>query len=90
MIMNNLDTFAVAYEPNHKIALENNLILNWYPKRILNKVNNKAVYQNQSGAWTLLFNKEFKEHTIIDGQKRLQIILQKQLTNKSYFGSRMV
>ncbi len=72
--MNNLDTFAVAYEPNHKIALENNLILNWYPKRILNKVNNKGSILELGvghGHTSLLFNKEFKEHTIIEGSKEI-------------------
>ncbi len=72
--MNNLDTFAVAYEPNHKTALENNLILNWYPKRILNEVNNKESILELGvghGHTSLLFNKEFKEHVIIEGSKEI-------------------
>lgn len=72
--MNNLDTFAVAYEPNHKTALENNLILNWYPKRILNEVNNKGSILELGvghGHTSLLFNKEFQEHTIVEGSKEI-------------------
>ncbi|MDX4012702.1 class I SAM-dependent methyltransferase [Aliarcobacter skirrowii] len=72
--MNNLDTFATAYEPNHKTALENNLILNWYPKRILNKVNHKGSILELGvghGHTSILFNKEFQEHTIVEGSKEI-------------------
>lgn len=72
--MNNLDTFAAAYETNNKTALENNLILNWYPKRILSKVTNKGSILELGvghGHTSILFNKEFQDHTIIEGSKEI-------------------
>lgn len=72
--MNKLDNFKNAYENTHKISLENNLILNWYPKRIVKKINNKDSLLELGighGYTSLLFNKEFKYHTIIEGSKEI-------------------
>jgi hypothetical protein len=36
--MNNLDAVSSEYLPNAATAIENDLMLNWYPKRIASRV----------------------------------------------------
>lgn len=68
--MNNLNQYSTVYNEEHKISLENNLILNWYPKRILNNIKHKDSLLELGighGHTSLIFNKEFNTHTIIEG-----------------------
>ncbi|WP_413794560.1 MULTISPECIES: methyltransferase domain-containing protein [unclassified Pseudomonas] len=67
---NDLDTFIAAYSDSFGYAYDNNIILNWYPQRIM-----ALCTQAQSllelgvghGFSTHRFSQFFSEHTVIDG-----------------------
>lgn len=70
--MNKLDKVSSEYKPGSATEIENNLILNWYPRRILGRL--KGGSQGSilelgigHGYTTALFNKYFERHVVIDG-----------------------
>jgi SAM-dependent methyltransferase len=70
--MNKLDKVSSEYKPGSATEIDNNLILNWYPKRILDRLGN--VSQGSllelgigHGFTTALFNDYFARHVVIDG-----------------------
>ncbi len=74
--MNELDKHAASYKPNSELELENNLILNWYPQRILRRLNGNTAKSLLElglghGYTTLLFNDFFESHVIIDGSEEI-------------------
>lgn len=68
-----LDSFSEAYKDNFAYALDNELILNWYPKRILEKVIGNSLLELGigHGYTSLLFSKYFQKHVVIDGSKEI-------------------
>ena len=70
--MNLLDQFTSQYKPGAATAIENDLILHWYPKRILNKLGNTKHLSLLElglghGYSTCLFQPQFQSHTVVDG-----------------------
>ena len=70
--MNKLDKVSSEYRPGSATEIENNLILNWYPKRILDRLGEEAPGSLLElgighGYTTALFNKYFDRHVVIDG-----------------------
>ncbi len=70
--MNKLDKVSSEYKPGSVTEIENNLILNWYPKRILDrlgKVSRDSLLELGigHGYTTALFNEFFARHVVSDG-----------------------
>ena len=70
--MNKLDSMASQYRPGAATELENELILNWYPKRILKRLDEaprKSLLEFGigHGHTTALFNRHFKRHVVVEG-----------------------
>lgn len=70
--MANLNKVSSEYKPGAATSLENELILNWYPPRILKRLQ-KEEYTSilelglGHGYTTALFNRYFERHTVIEG-----------------------
>lgn len=66
---NQLDGFLDAYQPEFAYALDNNLILNWYPERITKRSNGDRLLELGIGHGfsTNRFSNHFKRHLVIDG-----------------------
>jgi 2-polyprenyl-3-methyl-5-hydroxy-6-metoxy-1,4-benzoquinol methylase len=67
-----LDSEASEYQDNAKTSFENELILNWYPKRILNRIEiGKSILELGIGhGYTpLWFDEASGRHVVIDGSK---------------------
>lgn len=72
--MNNLDQYIDTYNPKHPSYIENNLILNWYPKRIKNLIKNTDSILELGlghGYTSVIFNEIFTHHTIIEGSEKI-------------------
>lgn len=70
--MNKLNDVASHYMPGASTAIENELILNWYPHRILKrleKCGTKSLLELGlgHGHTALIFNSFFKRHVVIEG-----------------------
>lgn len=70
--MNILDQFTSHYKPGAVTAIENDLVLNWYPGRILRRLGDKKEASLLElglghGHSTCQFHPHFKSHTVIDG-----------------------
>jgi len=70
--MNKLDEVTSHYKPGSATELENNLVLNWYPKRILKRLEGSAKESILElgighGYTTELFNQKFSRHVVIEG-----------------------
>lgn len=70
--MNQLDQYTSQYRDGAVTSIENNLILNWYPKRILKRLEGSKSDSLLElglghGFSTLQFNPHFKQHLVIDG-----------------------
>lgn len=66
----NLDAVSSEYRPNGATAIENDLILHWYPKQIVKRmghVNRLLELGIGHGYTAKLFNTACNEHVIIDG-----------------------
>ncbi len=70
--MNKLNEVTSQYKPGAATSLENELILNWYPPRILRRL--EGVSPNSllelglgHGYTTALFNRHFQRHVVIEG-----------------------
>ena len=64
-----LDQFLDAYKPTFAYALDNDLILNWYPHRILAQVSGGSLLELGVGHGyaTSILNGRFDRHVILDG-----------------------
>lgn len=64
-----LDQFAEAYKPSFAYALDNELILNWYPHRIVEATAGGSLLELGVGHGyaTRILNGHFDRHVIIDG-----------------------
>jgi len=72
MLMNKLDKVSSEYRPGSATEIENNLILNWYPNRILDRLSREVIGSILElgighGYTTALFNEFFDRHVVIDG-----------------------
>jgi trans-aconitate methyltransferase len=75
-MISNLDNYTSQYKANAVTALENNLVLNWYPKRILNRIKDKSTEKLLElglghGYTTLFFNNYVSEHVVIEGSQEV-------------------
>jgi len=71
-ISRDLDNEASEYQDNAKTSFENELILNWYPKRILNRMEKeKSILELGIGhGYTpLWFDEASSRHVVIDGSR---------------------
>ena len=69
---NDLDQFVKAYEGDIQYDFDNLILLNWYPKRILNFVessNSLLELGLGHGYSTNLFANYFRSHIVLDGSK---------------------
>lgn len=67
---NKLDDFIEAYGENFTYAFDNNIILNWYPLRIMelsSKDSNLLELGIGHGFSTNRFSQHFSSHVVIDG-----------------------
>lgn len=68
----NLDNEASEYQEEAKTSLENELVLNWYPKRILKRMLPQLDVLELGighGYTPLWFSKHSRKHVVIDGSK---------------------
>lgn len=68
--MKDLNTVASEYKPNAATEIENNLILRWYPQRIISRfgeVDSLLELGLGHGFTAEIFNKCCKRHVILDG-----------------------
>lgn len=71
-ITRDLDSEASEYQDNAKTSFENELVLNWYPKRILNRIEKeKSILELGIGhGYTpLWFDEASSRHVVIDGSR---------------------
>ena len=69
---NFLDNHVRAYEGDLQYDFDNEILLNWYPQRILNQVTNSQSLLELGighGYTTTIFDKQFKKHVVLDGSK---------------------
>jgi 2-polyprenyl-3-methyl-5-hydroxy-6-metoxy-1,4-benzoquinol methylase len=67
---NSLDKFVSAYEGEIQYDFDNKILLNWYPKRILNFAQGAESILELGlghGYTTNIFSKYFKKHIVLDG-----------------------
>lgn len=64
-----LDKHATTYQDSFKYALDNRLILNWYPERILKRSRGDSILELGlgHGYTTKNFSKVFDRHVVIEG-----------------------
>ncbi|MEQ6854594.1 class I SAM-dependent methyltransferase [Lysinibacillus capsici] len=74
MKKNYLDDYSEAYSDSFAYSLDNELMLNWYPKRVLNHVTGESILELGlgHGYTSVIFSKSFKKHVVVDGS--LEII----------------
>ena len=68
--MNNLDKYLGAYEGNIQYDFDNEILLNWYPKRILEfskRTDTLLELGLGHGYSTDIFSKFFRQHVILEG-----------------------
>jgi len=70
--MNKLDAVSSEYKPGGATEIENDLILNWYPKRIMKHLKGAEISSLLElgighGFTTRLFNKSFVRHVVVEG-----------------------
>lgn len=71
--MNILDSFSQAYRKEFHYALDNELILNWYPKRIMKSALGESLLELGIGHGysTERFAKHYKRHVVVDGSPEI-------------------
>ena len=69
----NLDRYATAYDPDFAYALDNDLILKWYPHRIVGQTSGESLLELGIGHGysTQIFNRHFSRHVILDGSPKI-------------------
>ncbi len=65
----NLDDSADAYQDDFPYALDNRLMLNWYPQRILRLAQGRSMLELGLGHGysSLIFSRHFASYTVIEG-----------------------
>lgn len=68
---NNLDSYKNAYQNDFLYSLDNELILNWYPNRIIENSKEGSLLELGlgHGYTSINFSKKFEKHTVIEGSK---------------------
>jgi 2-polyprenyl-3-methyl-5-hydroxy-6-metoxy-1,4-benzoquinol methylase len=69
---NKLDDYVKAYQGQLQYDFDNEILLNWYPQRIINltdKSNSLLELGLGHGYTTNIFSNTFKSHTVLDGSK---------------------
>jgi 2-polyprenyl-3-methyl-5-hydroxy-6-metoxy-1,4-benzoquinol methylase len=69
---NKLDSHVDAYTGNNLYDYDNEILLNWYPKRVLKLTEDRKSILELGvghGYSTNLFSKEFERHLVLDGSK---------------------
>lgn len=69
---NILDKFVSAYKPDAATSIENELILNWYPSRILRQVRKASSLLELGlghGHSVMQFNSHFEHHVVVEGSQ---------------------
>lgn len=81
--MNNLDNHLAAYEGDITYDFDNNILLNWYPKKILEQQYNKEFNLLELGLGhgysTNIFSNYYRNHVVIDGSKTIIKNFQKNI-----------
>lgn len=70
--MENLDNHLKAYEGDLQYDFDNEILLNWYPQRIINYTKNAQSLLELGlghGYTTNIFSKQFNRHVVLDGSK---------------------
>ncbi len=70
--MNNLDKYVGAYEGNIQYDFDNEILLNWYPRRILefsNRTDSLLELGLGHGYSTDIFSKFFRRHVVLEGSR---------------------
>ncbi len=72
--MKALDQVSTEYLPGGATAVENELVLNWYPPRILRRLEGRGARSLLElglghGYSTALFNEHFERHVVIEGSR---------------------
>ena len=70
--MNTLNEVTSQYKPGAATGIENDLMLNWYPNRILKRLEGSGLRSLLElglghGYTSVLFNRFFKRHVIVEG-----------------------
>lgn len=70
---NELDNHIEAYRSDFDYSLDNELMLNWYPKRVIKKLNKGNILELGVGHGfsTDIFSKAVEEYTVIEGSKKV-------------------
>ncbi len=71
-IMSNLDSFVRAYEGDLQYDFDNEILLNWYPKRILDFTKGSKSLLELGlghGYTTSIFSDYFEKHIVLEGSK---------------------
>lgn len=69
-VVRNLDNESSEYQDDAKTSFENNLILNWYPQRVLNRIDREksilelGIGHGYTPVW---FSQASSRHVVIDG-----------------------
>ncbi len=72
----NLDDYLIAYQGDNIYDFDNNLLLNWYPKRVIKALGDttgKSLLELGlgHGITTSLFSKQFERHLVLDGSSAI-------------------
>ena len=71
---NILDSHVTAYQGNLQYDFDNQILLNWYPKRIIEYSDNSKSLLELGlghGYTTTIFSKHFSKHIVLDGSKAI-------------------
>lgn len=88
--MNDLDAVSSEYFPNSVTAIENDLILHWYPKRITKRIGECDSLLELGighGFTSAIFNEICVQHTIIEGS---QLVINQFKENHPGFNAELV
>jgi 2-polyprenyl-3-methyl-5-hydroxy-6-metoxy-1,4-benzoquinol methylase len=69
---NKLDNYASAYQGEIQYDFDNEILLNWYPRRVLDRVKGTRSLLELGlghGYTTNIFSKHFDKHIVLDGSK---------------------
>jgi SAM-dependent methyltransferase len=68
-----LDRYSEAYRPEFAYALDNDLILQWYPHRVIDKMKGGSLLELGVGHGysTRIFRDHFDRHVVIDGSPKI-------------------
>lgn len=88
--MNNLDAASSEYLPSAATAIENELILNWYPKRIVERFGHCGSLLELGighGFTPVVFNEACDRHVLIEGS---QVVIDKFRASNPAFNAELV